>query len=339
MGVEDQSRALAWDHGVVSVESMAGMLGMTSFLLPDGRQIAPMQVSPWANEPEAATLSGHLQRLRGEWPCVPFGTDRARAATGSWPASSPEGTVDPFQHGFGSHHHWTMGAPNSTSLDLSIAYPEGHPIASLERRIIPDPHAPALDFELVVNVRRDCDLPISLHPIVRLPIKPQAMRIEAEAPKGAMTYPGDTDTTSIFAPGEFTADWHKVLRRDGTTIDPSLVPLPAKTEELLELLGVPGTVSLWNTVEGYRVKISWNAEHFPSLMFWYTNGGRDEYPWSGRHLALGVEPVCSAFDIGTQIATQANPVSARGVATARHFAAGERFVTRYRIEVEAAPVV
>ena len=36
-----------------------------------------MQVAPWADEPDSAALPGILQRLRGEWPCVPFGRTAA----------------------------------------------------------------------------------------------------------------------------------------------------------------------------------------------------------------------------------------------------------------------
>ena len=49
------------------------MLAPLAFLLPNGRQVSPMHVAPWAEEPVAATLPGILQRLRGDWPCVPFG--------------------------------------------------------------------------------------------------------------------------------------------------------------------------------------------------------------------------------------------------------------------------
>lgn len=62
-------------------------------------------------------------------------------------------------------------------------------------------------------------------------------------------------------------------------------------------------------------------------------------PWNGRHLALGLEPICSAFDLGQQVSAAENPISKRGVPTARSFRAGEQFVTRYRIEVEPAEIL
>jgi hypothetical protein len=81
--------------------------------------------------------------------------------------------------------------------------------------------------------------------------------------------------------------------------------------------------------------MTWDPRHFPCLQFWISNRGRQEYPWSGRHVALGVEPVCGAFDLGPAVSNAPNPIAAAGAPTAYRFSPDERFVTRYRIEVEA----
>ena len=312
------------------------MLGPSLFVLPDGRQIAPFHVAPWANEPGVEGLPGILRRLRGEWPCVPFGSDSDREAAGDWPASRREGTVDPFPHGFGSNHDWTFGEQSASSVSLSVAYPADHPIKSLERVVTPDPQGPAIDFELVVNVRYDCNLPISLHPCFRLPAALGAMHIEVEGNIAGVTLPGEADVSSIFERDQFAPRWSEILLRDGSTLDVSRVPLSQRTEDLVQLLDTPGRASLWNSAEGYRARLSWNKDHYPSTLLWFSNFGRAFAPWNGRHLALGVEPVCAAFDLGTQISTANNPISRRGVSTYRSFHAGERFVTHYRVEVEAA---
>jgi hypothetical protein len=324
---------------VLSVEPLGGMLGPTLFVLPDGRQVAPFQVAPWAEEPGGDALPAILRRLRGEWPCVPFGSDAERPAQGGWPTSRSAGTVDPSPHGYSSNNDWRIDGQSGPRISLSIAYPDDHPIHSLERHIVPDPVQAAIDFELVVNVRSDCELPIGLHPCFRLPVAPGAMRIEVDAGVSAATFPGDVDASSIFAPGQFAASWDAVRLRDGSMLDVSRVPLAQRTEDLLQLLNMPGRGALWNTAEGYRVRISWNPEHFPSALLWFSNRGRQFAPWNGRHLALGLEPICSAFDLGAQISTSSNPISARGIPTARKFSAGERFVTRYRIEVEPAEIL
>lgn len=335
-GNESRVRSLAWEFGSLSVERLGAMLGPTSFVLPDGRQVAPFQVAPWADEPGGDELPGILRRLRGEWPCVPFGADIDRVGKDGWPASRLSGTVDAFPHGFSANNEWRFTEASPSRIALRIDYPEAHPVGSLERRVSPDPSKPAIDFELVVNVRRDCELPIGLHPCFRLPVTPGAMVIEVEPAKGSATFPNDVDQSSIFAPGQFLVPWNEVVLRDGSILDVSRAPLSCATEEILQLLEMPGRGSLRNTAEGYRVRLNWNPEHFPSALLWFSNRGRQMPPWNGRHLALGLEPICAAFDLGPQISSSDNPIARRGVSTARKFTAGEKFVTRYRIEVEAA---
>jgi len=331
-----EARSLVWQHGVVSVEALGGMLGPTLFVLPDGKQVAPFQIAPWADEPGGAELPGILRRLRGEWPCVPFGSDADRIPAGGWPGSQAVPTADPDPHGFGSNHDWRFEAGSEGSIALAIDYPERHPIKGLRRRVTPDPAATALDFELDIEVRRDCTLPIGLHPSFRLPAQPGALRIEVGSEVAGMTFPAAVDASSIFVQGALLEPWHDVPLRDATRLDLRQLPLAQHTEELVQLLDMPGQASLWNTAEGYRVRLSWNAAHYPSALLWISNRGRQFSPWNGRHLALGFEPICAAFDLGPQISATDNPISRRGTPTAQHFRAGETFTTRYRIAVEPA---
>lgn len=310
------------------------MLGPAVFVLPDGRQIAPFHVAPWSEE-EAADQPGILRRLRGEWPCVPFGAAGDRAATGGWPASRAALEPDPHPHGYGSNHDWHWLAGSDTELALAIDYPPDHPISRLERRVRTVPEECAVAFELSVYPRADCTLPIGLHPVFRLPAEPGAMRLEIAA-KTAATFPGKVDASSIFAPGQIVSDWHSIALTDGTMLDPSCLPLMQRTEDLLQLIGVPGQAILHNRAENYRVRLDWDAAHFPDLLLWFSNHGRQNTPWNGRHLALGVEPVCAAFDLGTQICGAPNPINRLGGPTAYAFHAGKVFVTRYRVSVGPA---
>ncbi len=308
------------------------MLGPTVFTLPDGRQIAPFHIAPWFDE-QTAGLPGILQRLRGEWPCVPFGAASDRLAGDGWAASDAGAEPDPHPHGFASNHHWHRIASQAGELALAIDYPGDHPIARLERRIRPVPGVACLEITLSLHVRRDCTLPIGLHPVFRLPAQPGALRLDIKA-NAAATFPGRVDASSIFAPGQIVADWHAIPLTNGTMLDPGHLPLTAQTEDLLQLLGVGGQAALHNLAENYRVRLNWNAADFPDLLLWFSNRGRQFAPWNGRHLALGVEPVCAAFDLGSQISAAPNPINALGGPTARSFRAGEVFVTRYQITVE-----
>jgi len=331
-----EARSLVWQHGVVSVEDQGGMLGPTLFVLSDGRQVAPFHVAPWADEGGGEELPGILKRLRGEWPCVPFGFDADRAPDGGWPGSQAATTLDPLPHGFSSNNPWRFEAGPEGSIALNIDYPEGHPIRGLRRTVTPDPNGAALDFTLEIDVRADCTLPLGLHPSFRLPNTPGAMRIEVGSTVTGMTFPAPVDASSIFAQGALLEPWHDVPLAAGGRLDVRGAPLPQPTEELVQLLDMPGHASLWNTAEGYRVRLTWNPEHYQSALLWFSNRGRTFAPWNGRHLALGLEPICSAFDLGQQVSAADNPISRRGIPTARSFSAGEHFITRYRIEVEAA---
>ncbi len=329
-----RAKSLTWSHGVVSVETLGGMLGPTLFVLPDGRQIAPFHIAPWFDGDEASDQPGILQRLRGEWPCVPFGAASHRTNRDGWPASDPEFEPDPFPHGYGSNHDWRWLDSAENEIALAIDYPADHPISGLRRTVRPVAGNTAIDFVLAIKARRDCVLPIGLHPVFRLPAQVGAMRLDIAA-KAACTLPGKVDPSSIFAPDQMAQDWHAIALTDGTTLDPGAVPLQRHTEELLQLLEVGGRAELYSLAENYRVRLDWNAEHFPHLLLWFSNFGRRQKPWNGRHLALGVEPVCSAFDLGSQISSQPNPIAARHGRTAHAFRAGEVFETRYRVTVDS----
>ncbi len=76
---------------------------------------------------------------------------------------------------------------------------------------------------------------------------------------------------------------------------------------------------------------------FPSCLLWLSNRGRTAYPWNGRHLAIGIEPVCAPFDLGVQHAN--NPKSP--LLTAQHrivhrFRAGMPLDTLYSVTLAVA---
>ena len=339
MSVQTTRRALAWAHGCLSVQSLGGMLGPVLFLLPDGRQVSPLQVAPWGNDPERETLPEILRELRGEWPCVPFGSDVDRSLPDGWSATGESFEGAGVPHGHSSNVHWAWGACDDRQITMECRYPENHPISLLRRRIVPDPHAAAIDLTLEIEARRSCRLPIGLHPTFRLSTRPASVAIEPGAYDCVWSFPGDVEPgAALFAPDRQWPSFRKVEARDGLTIDASQVPLVEETEDLLQLSGIDGTLALHYRDEGFRARLSWQKEHFPSLLLWYSNRGRKAYPWNGRHVALGVEPIASAFDLGSAVSTDNNPIAASGVATAIAFEPGQTFTTRYRLSVEAAPI-
>ncbi|MEL6061919.1 hypothetical protein [Methylobacterium sp. DCY52] len=138
-------RALAWDYGVLAVQSLGGMLGPVLFPLPDGRTVSPLQVAPWANEPGAEALPPILRALRGEWSCVPFGFDAERALTPGWQIAGESFAGAEVPHGHGANARWTFLDGPSDRLILECLYPADHPVRGLRRTIRPDPKAPAIE--------------------------------------------------------------------------------------------------------------------------------------------------------------------------------------------------
>jgi hypothetical protein len=334
---DDAYRGLGWKHGALVVQRLGAMLAPLTLLLPNGRQVSPMHVAPWAEEAGTDELPGILRRLRGEWPCVPFGYSvSGDGSPAEWAALMHPATPDEEVHGHSSNHCWRWEESDSGNLRLSIEYPQTSPVRRLERTITPDPEGPAVDLELRIEIREACRLPIGLHPTFKLPPEPRQAMIEPARFDHGRTYPGTVEpNAALFAVDQVFASLAAVPGLYGATIDASRLPFAAAIEELLQLNGIDGSVALANQAEGYRVRLSWQKEHFPSLLLWISNRGRRMAPWNGRHLALGMEPICSPFGLGPATALADNPVARSGTPTARAFAAGEIFTTRYCIEAEA----
>jgi hypothetical protein len=333
----DAYRGLGWAHGSLTVQRLGAMLAPVTFVLADGRQVSPMHIAPWAEEPGMETQPGVLRRLRGEWPCLPFGySSPPEGYAAEWARLFAPASADEEAHGPCANNPWRWEKAEGGILKLSIDYPGSSPVRRVERTITPDPSGPAIDLEFRVEAREDCRLAIGLHPTFRLPLAEGAARIEPGRFDHGLTYPGPVEKgAEYFAEGARFADLSSVPTRDGRRVDASRVPLAADTEELLQLNGIDGTAAFANHAEGYRVRLSWQKEHFPSLLLWFSNRGRKGIPWRGRNLCLGVEPICSPFGFGPATAAADNPIARSGTPTALAFKPSEPFVTRYRIAAEA----
>ena len=88
-------RTRDWAHGRLTVQALGAMLGTVTFRLPDGREVSPLHVAPWADDPQAASLPGILRALRGDFACVHFGADRALDLAGAWSALSRPAPEEP----------------------------------------------------------------------------------------------------------------------------------------------------------------------------------------------------------------------------------------------------
>jgi hypothetical protein len=327
---------IAWNCGEASLQSLGGMLGPVTFRLPDGRNIQPLHVAPWENE----NLSDHppiLRRLRGEWPCVPFGMPPDAPLPERWQLEAKEVTqsqdsAGAYPHGFGSNHHWRVASDGVMELIAEIDYPATSAISHMRRCIKATPGKAELTFELSISARRDCRLPIGLHPVFALSSEPGSMQLDPGDYTAVHTHPlEEAPGITPFQNDAIFADLSNLPTRDGSFINACRLPLISPSETLLLLSGASGKAALANPAKGYLTEIEWDPRVFPSLMLWISNRGRTRPPWSGRHLALGIEPVRAAFDLGERISAARNPLRQTGIETAWTFRAGECLTTRYAI--------
>lgn len=338
MESSEPSRTLSWVHGSLTVQRLGAMLAPVRFDLPDGRSVQPMHIPPWADEPLPPDLPPILRGLRGEWPCVPFGADEPETLSADWQSSMGQPSLlapNAPPHGESSNGLWDWLDCDEDRLRLSLRYPPSHPIAWLEREITPDPNASAIDCVLRVMPRADCRLPIGFHPTFALPNTIGAARISTSKANHIRSYPGSLEPgAEIFAPNAIFDHLTNAPAHSGGQVDASRLPFEVPGEDLLQLVGVKeGYAALDNHEARYRATLTWNSEHFPSLLIWNSNRGRQHAPWNGRHTALGLEPICSAFDLGVGVASADNPIARYGVATSHVFQAGRVFETHYRMEV------
>ncbi|QRI66413.1 hypothetical protein JQ506_23945 (plasmid) [Shinella sp. PSBB067] len=108
------------------------------------------------------------------------------------------------------------------------------------------------------------------------------------------------------------------------------MPFAEDIEDLLQLTGIDGGVALHYRDAGFRARLSVSSSGTAIA-------AARPIPGGGRHVALGVEPVASAFDLGPAVSTAANPLARAGTPTALAFAPDRPFLTRYRLSAEPAP--
>ena len=321
-------RRFAWAHGSGEIHALGGMLAPLRFTLPSGRAFQPFHIAPWAGEPGTEDLPAILQNLRGEWPCLPFGAARRDVLQGDWAGLELQEPLDLPPHGISSNAVWSF----ASDLDLVLDYPQASPIARLERQIRPDPERAAVDILLRIHAREAVTWPLGLHPTFRLPAS--GLRLHTDSP--GMVFPAEVEPkVSRLTPGARFASLAAVPGAMGA-LDLTRLPLPGATEELVQLTAPQGQLRLTYVEERAEVRMDWDEAVFPGLLIWLSNGGRSAAPWNSRHFALGLEPVCAAFDLGPRISAGANPLNATGHPTAYRLPQGVT-ETRLRLSVREVP--
>ena len=296
---------LNWAHGCVSVQALGGMIAPLEFRFANGQTVSPLHVAPWGAVEDAA-LPGVLRKLRGEWPCVPFGASRPPPGLpADWQTQNAD---DGWDHGFTANHDWHLVEQTQTLLKIAIDYPPGHAIRRLERTIRPDPNAASVEVLLTVFARAATQMPVALHPTFVVP--PEGVELLAPPASRIYTYPVPTEPqVSRLRPNTFGTTLSAMPSDEGP-LDFTRLPLPFATEELMQLVDCQPPFRLRYPHQAVEVKLDWDSQALPDALVWISNGGRAHAPWSGRHYALGIEPMSGFFDLGRVVVpTDGHPLA------------------------------
>lgn len=283
-----------------------------------GEAIELLYQAPWLHEPHHATdIPPLMQRLAGEWVGIPFGCV----------AQDDDLFFHHAPHGLPVNGEWHFTASTPHDVAMRYDYPTAYPLSHLERRIALTNDG--VNFALTVTARRDCRIPLGLHPI--FPIGGEAGEVDILVSGDGMVYPSATEPgVSRLMPGAHFTHLQVVPLVSGATQDISHLPLPYDSEEIVQLLTPQGRVTLRYPQWRLQLTLSWDTEHLPHCLLWISNAGRSSPPWCGRNYCLGVEPICSAWDLGPASLTD-NPLSRHYAPTSVSLIAEEALTLTYQI--------
>ncbi len=302
-------------HVTIEAAGIAARLelsfGMISELVVerDGRRVSMLHKAPWIGEAMPADAAPHLGGLAGDFFCAPFGDASADGAPGhGWPANAT----------------WThLGTERSGGETVARFRLDRKAMGAdlvKELRLV-DRH-PFLYQRHVFTGGRAENMAVANHAMVSLP---HGGRLSFSPKRWWETprTPLETDPArgrSLLASPAKAMDPRYFPLAAGGEADITTYPFASRHEDFA--VGVEAADSRlgWTTVardtEGDLFISLRNPARLPMTMLWFSNGGRDYAPWSGRHVGcLGVEEGLNRTLLGVSQGETPNPLDAAGVPT------------------------
>ncbi|CAN5622486.1 hypothetical protein BH11ARM2_BH11ARM2_20400 [soil metagenome] len=259
------------------VTRLGGMTGPVEFKAGD-RWISPFHVAPWAEEAPNDDTPPMLQALRGDFLCMPFGSN-----------DTPYRGEQHPPHGETANRGWEFASQSGTELQLQLRTEIRPGTVRKTIRTVPG-HS-------VLYVRHHFEGyegPMALGHHAMLRFRSPGWIATSPFLEGR-THPGDFEGKTSLPNG----------RRFDRLEDLDLVRFPAREghEDLVQLRSDPNLSFTWTAVTFPEEGFVWfslkNPRQLRSTIFWFSNAGRDHAPWSGRHRAVvGLEEVTAKFNLG-----------------------------------------
>ncbi|CDX16527.1 conserved hypothetical protein [Mesorhizobium sp. ORS 3324] len=293
----------------------------------DGRRLKPLHRAPWVGSPTLPeNLPEGTARLSGDFLCAPFSTSDVEAAPlHGWTANSAWDVVENGAIAGGWRavfrlRRKVMGA----AVDKIFTLRDGHPFLYQEHVFSGGSGAISVAHHPMTAMRDGGRLAFSPKRLAVTPATP----LEPDPARGRfrLAYPARaTDLTHFPLAAGGTADLTDYRMED-------------RREDFVTMVeadhGGPGWTALARRAEQDLVLVLKNPAELPVTMLWFSNGGRDYAPWSGRHIGvLGIEDGRAA--VGHAASLGDNWLKHEGVATA--FALTEGRSVSFRHVIGAVP--
>jgi hypothetical protein len=278
----------------------------------DGREVAPLHLVPWADDPDApreADTGPNLLGLGGDFLCAPFGAnDLSPAPSHGWTANSTWTLESETPHRGGGKvarfilDHGVFGARVVKELILR----DGHPF--LYQRHLFTGGEGAITAAHHVNTAMPEGGRLSFSPKAYADIPDTPLEADPSRGRYVLQYPART------------ADLSALPLKGGGTADLHTYPIGERHEDFLMLVEAQGRSLGWTAAARERERdlllVLKDPEIFPVTLLWFSNGGRDYPPWNGRHKAvLGIEDARCWSLHGHAASIRDNPLSGSGVPT------------------------
>ncbi|TPI77708.1 hypothetical protein [Mesorhizobium sp. B2-8-9] len=291
----------------------------------EGRALKPLHRAPWVDSPREtlpANLPEGTVRLSGDFLCAPFSASDVEAAPlHGWPANSEWDVVESaaiaggWRAGFRLRRK-VMGA----TVDKVFTLRDGHPFLYQEHVFSGGAGA----------------ISVAHHPMTvmqgggRLAFSPKRMAVTPPVPPE----PDPARGRFMLAYPARAADLTKFPLAAGGTTDLTDYRMEDRREDFITLVeadhGGPGWSAIARRAEQDLVLVLKNPAELPVTMLWFSNGGRDYAPWSGRHVGvLGIEDGRTA--VGHAASLGDNWLKHEGVATVFALAEGRSVSFRHVI--------
>ena len=302
-GIEARGIAVDLDLGIGHVARLV--------VERDGRSVAPFHRAPWADDavpPDGMADAPHLARISGDFFCAPFcASDVEPSPAHGWPANAPWTPLGTESIPGGTRARFALSRTvMGARIVKEFTVRDGHPF--LYQRHV---------FEGGSGL-----VPVANHAMVSLPAGGRlatSPKRRVETPPAAL----ETDPArgrSVLAYPATAADLTRVPLAAGGTADLTAYPIADRHEDFAMLVEAEGSRLGWTAVtrpSGDAALFLKDAVRLPATMLWFSNGGRDYAPWSGRHTGvLGVEDGCAFSLHGHAASIAANDLTREGIPTA-----------------------